>query len=243
MIKPGTMIKYFPKEIKSVNGNFGIGHIIMDENSINGERLRGAFGGHESYSEVYDLEPGIYIKLVSKEEGIIMSDTPMEIRTNREFIEEAHGNVLVAGLGMGLVLLSIQGRKEVETITVVEKSQELIEFIVPHLPLTHKIEIRIGDIFEWLPKDGEKFDTIYFDIWGEISGDNYPQTKVLHKRFRKYLNKDSNLHWWMDSWRCADFKRKYFEDKRYSDDMSRFNEIKISGIEKLEKDFDKKETK
>jgi len=243
MIKPGTMIKYFPKEIKSANGNFEIGHTVMDEDFIKREKLRGAFGGWESYAETHDLEPGTYIKLVGKGHGIMMSDTPMEIRTNREFIEEAHGDVLIAGLGMGLVLLSIQRRKEVETITVLEKSRELVDFIVPHLPLTHKIEIRFGDIFEWLPNDGEVFDTIYFDIWDEIDGDNYPETKVLHKRFRKYLNKDSNLHWWMDSWRREDFRRKYFEHKRYSDDMDRFNGAKISGIETLEKDFDKKEVK
>lgn len=240
MIKPGTMVKYFPKEIKSASGNFGIGHTVMDKEFVKREQLRGAFGGWERYAETHDLEPGTYIKLVGKGNGIMMSDTPMEIRTNREFIEKAHGDVLIAGLGMGLVLLSIQRKKEVETITVIEKSRELVEFIVPHLPLTHKIEIRFGNIFEWLPNDGEKFDTIYFDIWDEIDGDNYPETKVLHKRFRKYLNKESN-HCWMDSWRRWDFKRKYFEHKRYSDDMARFNRAKISGAETLEKDFDKKE--
>jgi hypothetical protein len=241
MIKPGTMVKYFPKEIKSAHENFMIGHTVMDEEFIKREKLRGALGGWESYAETYDLEPGTYIKLVGKGNGIMMSDTPMEIRTNREFIEEAHGDVLIAGLGLGVVLLSIQKGKDVETITVVEQSRELVEFIVPHLPLTHKVEIRFGNIFEWLPRDGEKFDTIYFDIWDEISGDNYPQTKELHKRFRKYLNKDSNLHWWMDSWRREDFKRKYFESKKYHDDMARFDRMRISSVETLEKDFDKKE--
>lgn len=239
MIKPGTMVKYFPKEIKSANGNFMVGHTVMDKEFVKREQLRGAFGGWESYAETRDLEPGTYVKLVGKDNGVMMSDTPMEIRTNREFIEEAHGEVLIAGLGLGIVLLSIQRRKEVETITVVEKSRELVEFIVPHLPLTHKVEIRFGDIFEWLPNDGEVFDTIYFDIWDEISGDNYPQTKELHKRFRKYLNKDSNLHWWMDSWRRADFKRKYFENKHDESMMAMFNSPRISGVEELNKDFDK----
>jgi len=56
------------------------------------------------------------------------------------------------------------------------------------------------------------------------------------------LNRKENPNVWMGSWRREDFKRKYFEDKEYSDNISRFNKIKISGVEELEKEFDK-ETK
>lgn len=214
MIKPGTMIKYFPKEIKSAHKNFMVEHTVMDEDFVRREQMRASFTPGGAY-EVYDLEPGTYVKLVGKENGIMMSDTPMEIRTNREFIEEAHGDVLIAGLGMGLVVLSIQDKPEVKRVVVVEKYHELADFILSQIPYNTKVFVYVDDIFSFELNAGTKFDTIYFDIWDEISGDNYPQTKVLHKRFRKYLNKDSNLHWWMDSWRRADFKRKYFEDKRY----------------------------
>lgn len=240
MIKAGTMVKYFPKEIKSAQENFGIGLTVMDEEFIKREKLRGLLNAYrEGYAEVYDLEPGTYVKLVSKGEGIIMSDTPMEIRTNREFIDRAHGNVLIAGLGMGLVLLSIQDKPEVKRIIVVEKYHELINFILPQIPYNKKLFVYTEDIFSFTLNTEIKFDTIYFDIWNEISGDNYPETKVLHKRFRKYLNRKENPNVWMDSWRRWDFKRKYFEHKRYSDDMARFNRAKISDVEELEKEFDK----
>ena len=210
MIKPGTMHKYFPKNIRAKKKKrFGIGHVLMDKEGVEYRQI------HESFSETYDLEPGLYVVLYDNAPtelcNIIMSDTPMEIRTNREFIEKAHGDVLIAGLGLGIVVLSIQEKKEVESITVIELYSELVDLVVPRIPLNGKVKIVTGDIFEWLPAEGQKFDTIYFDIWNDISGDNLPQTIMLHRRFKKYLNRKDNPEAWMNSWRRVDFRRMYFE--------------------------------
>mgnify|MGYP000786328328 FL=1 len=42
-----------------------------------------------------------------------MSDTPMEKETNRDFVHNAHGNVLIGGLGIGLIILAIQNKEDV----------------------------------------------------------------------------------------------------------------------------------
>lgn len=215
MIKAGTMIKYFPKEVASPLGEFKIGHIVMDQAFIDREQMRASFTPGGCY-EIMGLEPGTYVKLTSGSGGIIMSDTPMEIRTNWDFIENAHGQVLIAGLGLGLVVLSIQSKKEVTSVTIVEKYREVVELVVPRIPLNMKVDIVVDDAFEWLPHEGEKFDTIYFDIWNIICGDHYPETKDLHKRFRKFLNRKENPKSWMDSWRREDFKSRYFEDRESS---------------------------
>lgn len=229
MIKPGTMVKYFPKPIKSALGNFMVDHTVMDEEFVKMEKLRGMLNAWRgAHMETYDLEPATYVKLVGKGHGIMMSDTPMEIRTNREFMNEAHGDVIIAGLGLGIVLLSIQDNKDISSITVVELYAELIDLIAPRIPLNKKVKIVNADIFKWSPPKGAKYDTIYFDIWDEIGGDNYPATKELHKRFRKYLNKEGGLHWWMNSWRRDDFKRKYFENRADEKERWRFEGNKRS---------------
>lgn len=187
---------------------FAIKHKVATEEDVKFCKLRSAINGHPA--EYYDFEPGTYVRLIDKEQAfdrIIMSNTPMEIRTNWEIINKATGNVLIAGLGLGIVLLHIQDNPKVKSITVIEKYKELVDLIKPLLSLNNKVKIIRGDIFKWLPKGKSKYDTIYFDIWNNVSGDNYEDTKVLHKRFRKYLNKKSNPESWMNSWRREDFRR------------------------------------
>lgn len=186
-------------------------HKVLTLEEVKVEKFR-AIWDIERYREVVGLEPGTYVVLFDKEKKeIVMSDTWMEQYTNDEIIRKAHGNVLIAGLGIGLILLPMQEKAEVESITIIEKSQELIDTMKLYLPLNNKIRIVQGDIFQYETK--EQYDTIYFDIWNHISTDNYEEMKKLHKKFRKNLNKQ-NPNKIIDSWRLRDCKRKYLAEKR-----------------------------
>lgn len=142
---------------------------------------------------------GTYIKLTHSEE-CVMSNTPMEKNTNRDFVCNAHGNVLIGGLGIGLILLAIQDKEEVERITVVEKNKEVIELVGSQLPLNSKVHIVHDDVFEYKPK--EKYNTIYMDIWNYINSDIYnQQMKPIISRYRRYLvpkSEDENRY--IDCW-------------------------------------------
>ena len=194
--------------------NFEITHLKMNEEMVKRERMNAAFGGADSYGEVYGLEPGTYVCLRDKRSifrnNVIMSDTWMEQKTNREIIDKANGDVLIAGLGIGLITLPILKKKSVRTVTIIEKEQEIIDLVAPYLPTNSKVKIICADIFKWEPE--QKYDTIYFDIWSSICGDNYPETKKLHKKYRNYLNRTNPKHY-MDSWRRSDMKRKHFENR------------------------------
>ena len=116
-----------------------------------------------------------------------MSDTNMEKRTNSDFVINAHGNVLIGGLGIGLILLAVQQDKEdVKQITVVEKNMEVIELVGNQLPLNSKVHIIHDDVFDYAPQ--MKYNTIYMDIWNYINEDIYKeQMKPLISRYRRYL--------------------------------------------------------
>ena len=111
---------------------------------------------------------GKYVRLIHGSE-CVMSDTPMEKRTNREFVANAHGNVLIGGLGIGLILLAIQDKEDVKQITVVEKNKEVIELVGSQLQLNSKVHIVNDDVFEYKPLF--KYNTIYMDIWNYINED------------------------------------------------------------------------
>ena len=129
-----------------------------------------------------------------------MSDTDMEKRTNANFVRNAHGNVLIGGLGIGLILLAIQDKPEVEKIVVVEKRKEVIDLVKDQLPLNGKVEVVNADVWEYTPT--ERFNTIYMDIWNFINTDVYRDSmKPLIARYRKFLvsNLDDNDRF-IDCW-------------------------------------------
>ena len=68
-----------------------------------------------------------YIRLKKNGDGIMMSDTPMERNTNRDFIRKANGDVIIFGLGLGLVIIPLLKKENVKSILVVELYQDLID--------------------------------------------------------------------------------------------------------------------
>ncbi len=152
---------------------------------------------------------GWYTKL-TLDGQMVMSDTRWEIITNFEAIAKANGHVLIAGLGLGLILKPILKKGGVTSVLVVECIPDVIKLISPQYS-SRKLTVVQGNIFSWAPKDGQKFDTIWFDVWGQMSFDNLPEMARLHQRFKFRLNRE-NPNCWMGSW-CQDYLRD--EKRRY----------------------------
>lgn len=152
------------------------------------------------------IEDGNYVRLWV--DGVLMmSDTHMERYTNQFFIDNAHGDVMIAGLGVGLILNALESKVqsgEVNSITVYEKYQDVIDLVLPkykHLP----IKVICQDILEYRPPKEETYDTIYFDIWPRISKSNLQQIKILHNRW-KFRKRENG---YMDSWMKSYIQRAY----------------------------------
>lgn len=86
--------------------------------------------------------------------------------------------------------LAIQDDPKVKSITVLEKYQEVIDMVVPQLPLNNKIKIICADVFDWKPERGQRFDCIYMDIWNFINTDVYQdEMKPLKRKYGHYLKR------------------------------------------------------
>lgn len=126
---------------------------------------------------------------------LVMSDGDHERRTNLDAVYHATGNVLIAGLGLGYILHPILAKPNVASVTVVEINPHVIALIQPTLP-AEKLTVIEADIYAWRPSKGTKFDTIYFDIWPEVSTDALVEMAQLHMAFKFYKAKGG----WMNSW-------------------------------------------
>ena len=83
-----------------------------------------------------------------------MSLTPAEYLTLRPGTRLARGRVVVAGLGLGHQLIEVTRRLQVKHVTLVERSQELVDWLLPALRphLRRPVEVLVGDAYDVLPR-------------------------------------------------------------------------------------------
>lgn len=129
---------------------------------------------------------------------LYMSDSHYERATNYTVVRKAHGNVLIAGLGLGMIVHPILAKPEVSSVLVIEKYKDVIDLISPTIP-SEKLTITCADIFIWKPAPKRKFNTIYFDIWGDMSTGDLAEQAKLHQRGKCWLDRTDD-RCWMYSW-------------------------------------------
>jgi len=151
---------------------------------------------------------GEYTKLM-RGNTLVMSDTPAEIADHSYFVRSrAKGHVLINGLGIGWVIEALLQKPEVKTITVIEKSPDVIKLVAKHYedkcPKDKKLWILQGDALDYKAPRGKKYDAVWHDIWDHICADNLED---MHKLHRKYGRRSV----WQGSWcryRCEQANKR-----------------------------------
>ena len=165
--------------------------------------LRSAING----ASFMNITPGKYTKLTCGG-VIVMSDTPMEMRMHSEIMYQAHGHVLLNGLGLGMIAVALAGKDEVKSVTIVELNEEVIRLVEPHIRHP-KIKVVQGNAFTYRPElpEGGKFDAVWHDIWYNICEDNHEEMKKLHRRYGRWAR-------WQGSWSRDQVEQMIERDKR-----------------------------
>lgn len=110
------------------------------------------------------IDPGTYRRLRHDSRGVVMSNTPMEVRTNQWAYCQARGRVIVNGLGLGMFLEGILQKPEVTYVRVIELDEHVIRLVGPHFRKDPRVEIIQGDAYTYCPARGETFDFAWHDI-------------------------------------------------------------------------------
>jgi len=135
-------------------------------------------------------EPQDTYTLLYNECHCIMQDTTREYREHEQFLKDAHGNIIVGGLGLGMVNQSLMENPNVTSVTIIEKYQEVIDLVWQHCPKNEKIRLVHADIYEWEPDS--TWDIGWFDSWcGENEHIEYQ--KLMHE---KYGSSCKDIRFW-----------------------------------------------
>ena len=188
-------------------GEAEVKHFVIDERMASISRIRAVVTrGREGAAK-----EGTFAQLFIRG-SLVMSDTEHERQTNWDLLQEAHyGDTLIAGLGLGMVLLPILARESIKSVTVIELSQDVIDLVEPHVRKAagkdaDKLTVIQADIYEWKPPRGARYHTVYFDIWGDICTDNLSAMRWLHRKFYRRKVKGG----WMSSWLYDDLRNGWF---------------------------------
>jgi len=109
-----------------------------------------------------------------------MSLAPMEYFSLRIGTRLARGHTIVAGLGLGHQLIEVSRRKQVKSITLVEKSQALVDFILPrvrpHLRPDVPLSVIVQDVEQVISK--LTGDVALIDIYPVYNGHRSQKERI-----------------------------------------------------------------
>ena len=130
-----------------------------------------------------------------------MTLMPNETNTTKPALDSATGKVLTFGLGLGYFTYMAAIDPDVQSVTVVERSSDVIElfskFILPQFPDPQKVEIVQADAFDFAEnrmKDGA-YDSVFVDIWHDPSDGCELYLKM--KEY-EYLLPDAKFTYWVE---------------------------------------------
>ena len=145
---------------------------------------------------------------IIEDEYIWMSLIPHEINTMKQPIINAHGNVLVFGLGLGYFAYMISLKEEVNHIVIIEKDKNVIslfkQYLLPLFKHKEKIEIIENDAYEYLDNLNKNYDYAFIDIYHNV-GDGFP-LYVKFKPYEKKFNK-TKFNYWIETSLIAMLRR------------------------------------
>lgn len=134
---------------------------------------------------------------VLQDNTIWMSVTPNEIETMKEPIDEAHGNVITYGLGLGYFPYMVHLKENVSSVTIIEKDPNAIKLfednILPLFEHKEKIKVINIDAFEYIKKTAE-FDYAFIDLWHTVDDG----LKLYVKMKNAESNKVKEYSYWIE---------------------------------------------
>ena len=128
-----------------------------------------------------------------------MSCEPNEIATLRPLAQQAYGNVVMMGLGLGYYAYHALLNPEVRSVTVVERDAETIALfqkaLLPCFPRHEALTIIQDDAFSFARSElkKRKADTVLVDLW-KSAGDGLE----LYTEMKKIEPEGANWQYWIE---------------------------------------------
>lgn len=141
---------------------------------------------------------GVFTKLAHERRGIVMSDTVPEIRDLKACLLMLRGNILITGLGLGMVVHALttieRYSKHVRSITVIEKDKDVIALVGAHYRKDKRVQIINANAYTWRPGK-RRFTCAWHDLWDDIREDNVKLFAKLRVHYKSAVPHGKQFCW------------------------------------------------
>lgn len=214
---------------------------------------------NDKYYEISSIgyfdRPYNYLTL-SYDNAIWMLITPHEINTMKKAINDANGNIITFGLGLGYFAYMCSLKENVNSITIIEKDINIINLfkkhILPKFSKPEKINIIFDDAVSYIKTAKFNYDFAFIDLWRDVD-DGLPYYILIKKLSKKH--KSTTFSYWIENAMITMFRRCLItliyenlngfniiyeiEEDYYQQLINRLNEIlkdhKINNFKDIEK--------
>ncbi len=132
--------------------------------------------------------------------GIWMSDSPAEYFSMWQIVSRVKPpKILIGGLGLGLLVSLCLLRKDIDSITIIEKSQDIIDMVarycIDNNEDQNKVEIICGNFLDYLKSYRNDYTTIIADIWKGGDPESWKIAILCRNQMRKNFPNAIHLFW------------------------------------------------
>ena len=183
-----TAFKYTQETIQA-HELFSVSSIVEDENRELNDWMR-----LRAMDEPYQAT------FLWQDNEVWMLDAPSEMNTIEPYAKKAKGKVLTFGLGIGFYVYMALLNDDVESVTIVERSPEVIQLfntvLRTQFPQSKEIKIIQGDAFDYFNEDTlNRYDSVFVDIWQS----NEDGLEMIERLLEQYLPPFEQVDFWIES--------------------------------------------
>lgn len=152
--------------------------------------------------EYFEVRKTITITTLHIGDTMVMLDDPLHVYGMKALAKNAVGEVLVAGLGLGIVIHELVKNDNVTSIVVVERNVDVINLISKYLPDDDRIDVVNIDFHDVPTEELCNYNTVILDIWWYGSDEsNEVKGRILSEMWEsfarvKYASSDTKVFIW-----------------------------------------------
>jgi len=95
----------------------------------------------------------------------IMQDSEAEYNEHKWLFENAEGDVLIGGLGLGMCHQPLIDNPDVTSVTIIEISQDVVDLVWDDCIKDETFSLVMGDFETWTPPEGTSYGVVWADTW------------------------------------------------------------------------------
>ena len=126
----------------------------------------------------------------------IMQDSEAEYNEHQWLWDNATGDVLIGGLGLGMCHQPLIDNPDVTSVTIIELEQDVVDLVWDDCVKDDTFSVVVADFETWTPPEGSSFDTVWGDTWlfdNSLSMKDY--RTLITDRYSQYTD---NIGFWGD---------------------------------------------